>query len=178
MRIAVFLDGANFFFMQKDDLGWFADPKKIIDYIESLYGSVEDAYYYIGQDSPPDIRQQAFLDALPMMGYAVVSKQIKTLFDEKTGNTKKKANLDIEIVLDMFNTIDNYDLAVLISGDGDFERALSLLKARGKKFLVMATDKYIARELRAAAGKHYVNLENIREDIEKETKAADLVENK
>lgn len=102
------------------------------------------------------------------MGYSLVSKQIKTLFDEKTGKTKKKANLDIEIVLDMFNTIDNYDLAVLISGDGDFERALTLLKARGKKFVVMATDKYMARELRAVAGRHYINLRDIKEDIEKE----------
>jgi hypothetical protein len=33
MRISVFLDGANFFFMQKDALFWFADPKKILDYI-------------------------------------------------------------------------------------------------------------------------------------------------
>lgn len=170
MRVAIFLDGSNFFFMQKEDLGWFADPKKIIRYIEKTYGEVEDAYYYVGQDAPPDLKQQAFLDALPLMGYSLVSKQIKTLFDEKTGKTKKKANLDIEIVLDMFNTIDNYDLAVLISGDGDFERALTLLKARGKKFVVMATDKYMARELRAVAGRHYINLRDIKEDIEKEEK--------
>ena len=34
MRVAVFLDGANFFFMQKDE-GWFADPKKVLDYIKN-----------------------------------------------------------------------------------------------------------------------------------------------
>jgi uncharacterized LabA/DUF88 family protein len=57
----------------------------------------------------------------------------QTIFDSKTGRSKKKANLDIEIVLDIFNTIDHYDMAVFISGDGDFERVLRLLKARGMK---------------------------------------------
>ena len=101
------------------------------------------------------------------MGYTLVTKQIKTIFDNKTGATKKKANLDIEIVLDMFNTIENYDYAVLISGDGDFERALTLLRSRGKKFSVIATDKYMSRELRGVAGRHYIKLEDIKEQIEK-----------
>jgi len=35
-----------------------------------------------------------------------------------------KANLDIEIVVDMFNTVEQYDRVVLFSGDGDFERAI------------------------------------------------------
>ena len=166
MRISVFLDGANFFFMQRDKLHWFADPKKILDYITTK-GPINEAFYYIGQDAPPEAKQQAFLDALPSMGYSLVTKQIKTIYDTKTGTIKKKANLDIEIVLDMFNTIDHYDMAVLISGDGDFERPLTLLRARGKQLLVIATDGFIARELRNVAGRHYIDLEVIRADIEK-----------
>lgn len=166
MRISVFLDGANFFFMQRDKLRWFADPKKILDYIATK-GEINEAFYYIGQDAPPEAKQQGFLDALPSMGYSLVSKQIKTIFDTKTGTTKRKANLDIEIVLDMFNTIDHFDMAVLISGDGDFERALTLLRARGKQLLVIATDGFIARELRNVAGRHYIDMLNIRADIER-----------
>lgn len=163
-KIAVFIDGANYFFMQKDGLGWFADPKKILNYL-TKYGEITDAYYYIGQDAPPEANQQAFLDALPNMGYSLVSKQIKTIFDVKTGTTKKKANLDIEIVLDMFNTIDNYDMAVLVSGDGDFERPLQLLKSRGKQFKIIATEKYIAREIRSVAGMHYIDFNDIKNDV-------------
>lgn len=163
MRVSVFLDGANFFFMQRD-LGWFADPKKVLDFI-STKGDIVDAFYYIGQDAPPEAKQKAFLDALPTMGYSLVTKQIKTIYDAKTGTQKRKANLDIEIVLDMFNTIEHYDLAVLISGDGDFERALQLLKARGKQFIVIATDNFIARELRSVAGRHYVKLDEIKSDV-------------
>lgn len=166
MRISVFLDGANFFFMQKDSLGWFADPRKILEYI-SKEGTIVDAFYYIGQDAPPDARQKSYLDALPSMGYTLVTKQIKTIYDTKTGTTKRKANLDIEIVLDMFNTIEHYDKAVLISGDGDFERALTLLRARGKQFSVLATDRFIARELLNVAGRHYIRLDSIKNEIEK-----------
>lgn len=43
MRISVFLDGANFFFMQKN-AGWFADPKKILEHI-SKEGEIVDAFY-------------------------------------------------------------------------------------------------------------------------------------
>lgn len=166
MRISVFLDGANFFFMQRDKLRWFADPKRILDFIATK-GDIIEAFYYIGQDAPPEARQKAFLDALPNMGYSLVTKQIKTIFDTKTGTTKKKANLDIEIVLDMFNTIDHYDMAVLISGDGDFERALTLLRARGKQLLVIATEGCIARELRNVAGRHFIDMIDIRSDIER-----------
>lgn len=163
MRISVFLDGANFFFMQKA-LGWFADPKKLLTYIGQK-GEVVDAFYYIGQDAPPDAKQGAFLNMLPTMGYSLVTKQIKTIYDSKSGQTKRKANLDIEIVLDMFNTMDYYDLAVLVSGDGDFERALQLLKARGKQFIVIATDKFVAQELLNVAGRHYIELNDIKADI-------------
>ena len=166
MKISVFLDGANFFFMQKEKLGWFVDPKKLLDHI-STFGEIHEAFYYIGQDAPPAAKQKSFLDAIPGMGYSLVTKQIKTIFDTKTGTTKKKANLDIEIVLDMFNTIDHYDMAVLVSGDGDFERALQLLRARGKQIRVIATEGFIARELRAVAGRHYIDLEALKSHIEK-----------
>lgn len=169
-RVSVFVDGANFFYMQKDDLKWFADPQKLLTYIESTYGNIVDAYYYIGQGVPPEIKQKLFLNALPEMGYSLITKTIKTIFDSKTGTEKRKANLDIEIVLDMFNTIDNYDLAILVSGDGDFTRALDLLKARGKQFIVIASKMFIASELKKVAGRHFVKLENLEGEIKKSDK--------
>ena len=167
MRVAVFVDGANFFFLQRDGLGWFADPRKILTYL-ARYGEVVDAYYYIGQQTQSDPRQQGYLDALPSMGYTVVTKPIKNIYDAQSGGYRRKANLDIEIVVDMFNTIDQYDMAILISGDGDFERALQLLRYRGKRVMVFSTEGYIAREIRNVVGGHYVDLATLRGDIEKQ----------
>ena len=166
-RIAVFVDGSNFFYMQTRDLGEFLDPKKLLDYL-GQFGEITDAYYYTGEDELHDAKQQGYLDALSHMGYALVTKRIKSIFDPQTGTTKRKANLDIEIVLDMFNTIDNYDMAVLVSGDGDFERALQLLKSRGKQFKVLATDTFVATEIRRVAGMHYINLSDIADQLKKD----------
>ena len=166
-RVAVFVDGANFFYMQRDGIHQLLDPKKLLQYF-TRFGTIVDAYYYIGYDAPLDARQQAFLDALPYMGYSLVTKPVKTIYDTGSGTETKKANLDVEIVLDMFNTIDNYDMAVLVSGDGDFERALQLLKSRGKQFKVLATDNFVASEIRRVAGMHYINLSDIADRMRKD----------
>ena len=101
------------------------------------------------------------------MGYSLVTKPIKTIYDSSSGKFIQKANLDIEIVLDMFNTIDLYDTAILVSGDGDFDRALRLLRARGKRFKVLASPHFVATELREMAGMHLIDMETIRAEIEK-----------
>ncbi len=165
MRVAVFIDGANYLYMQKQ-LDWHIDTKKILEYCKQ-FGSLEDAYYYIGIEAHPEARQQAYLDALTNMGYSLVTKPIKTIYDSSTGKTIQKANLDIEIVLDLFNTIDLYDMAILISGDGDFERALQLLKARGKKFKVIATAGLVAKEIKYVCGMHYIDFKDIKEFVQK-----------
>jgi uncharacterized LabA/DUF88 family protein len=166
MRISLFVDGGNFFYMQKKDLGWWIDPRKLLEYIRSK-GDLIDANYYVGKDAHPEARQDKYLKALTYMGYSLVTKDLKNVLQDD-GTYKQKANLDIEIVLDMFNTIEHYDMAVLVSGDGDFERPINLLKARGKRYLVMATKNFIARELREAVGMHYEDFEKFREQVEKD----------
>ncbi len=165
MDISIFIDGANYFFMQRNGLKWWIDAEKLLNYFKDI-GTIVDATYYVGIGTPPDTQQQAFQNRLIDIGYAIENKNIKEIFDDTTGETKKKANLDIEIVLDMFNTIDHYDMAILVSGDGDFERPLKLLKARGKKFKVISTRGFIAHELKMAAGIHYIDIATLKDKIE------------
>lgn len=164
MRIAVFVDGANFFYLQKNCLKWWIDSKKLLDHIGTR-GDVVDATYYVGVDSTKN--QDDYLKFLMNIGFSIERKDLKTIIQED-GTEKKKANLDIEIVLDMFNTIENYDMAILVSGDGDFERPLKLLKARGRKFLVMSSQGFVAKEIREVAGMHYVDFQSLRDCLEKE----------
>lgn len=161
-RVAVFVDGSNLFYLQRDQLRWYVDLEKLLFHIEEEYGEIVDAYFYVSQSAPPEAKQQGFLDTIPSMGYSLYTKPLKEIRDDD-GAIKHKANLDIEIVLDMFNTIDNYDLAVLVSGDGDFDRALQLLRARGKRFIVMSTRGCVARELRNTAGRHYVDFNSLKD---------------
>jgi uncharacterized LabA/DUF88 family protein len=168
-RIAVFVDGSNLFYLQKSKLNVRFDLKKLLEYI-GRFGDVVYACFYTGQDlQAEDNKQQGFIDKLPHLHFSVVTKPLKTIHDVVTGNPiKQKANLDVEIVLDMFNTIDNYDMAVLISGDGDFVRPLELLRAKGKTFKVLAIHETIARELLRLAGMDYIDFRDILEHICKE----------
>ena len=164
-RISVFVDGSNFFYLQKDCLRWFIDPKKLLDWAGKR-GEVVDATYYASTD-PTNEKQIGYLKALYHMGYAVEQKPIK-MFAQNDGTEKHKANLDIEIVLDMFNTIDRYDEVVLVSGDADFTRALQILRARGKQFVILSTKCFVSKEVRQVAGMHYIDFADIREAVEKD----------
>ena len=162
-RVAVFLDGANCFYTQKK-IGWNIDAEKLLNYCKK-YGEVVEAVYYTGVSVGSS--QRKFLDKLAYMGYSLVTKPIKTITDHTTGQSTQKANLDIEIVLDMFNMIDRYDIAILISGDGDFERAIQQLKSRGKEVKVISTRSSVAIELVHAIGINYIDLLGIRELVER-----------
>jgi uncharacterized LabA/DUF88 family protein len=162
-KVAIFMDGANSFYTQKK-MGWQIDAEKLLNYCKE-YGNVVEAVYYTGESS--DVKQKSFLNKMAYIGYSLETKPVKTIRDYETGETSQKANLDIEIVLDMFNMIDRYDMAILISGDGDFERALRQLKARGKEVKVISTRRSVATELVHAMGINYIDLLAIREQVER-----------
>lgn len=164
-RIAVFVDGSNFFYLQRDFLGWWIDPGKLLSWLGKR-GTVVDATYYVSVDQANE-GQRNYLKALTHMGFRVETKNIK-LYKQDDGSQRHKANMDIEIVVDMFNQIESYDEVVLISGDSDFARALQMLRARGKQFLVMSTNGLVASEMRAVAGMHYQDIGELKEFIEKD----------
>lgn len=163
-RAAIFIDGANMFYAQRK-LNWHFEYRKILEYFAKEY-EIYNAFYYTGVKAPPESKDRAFLNALTAIGYTVRTKTIKTMVDQETGEETQKANLDIEIAIDMFNTVDKYDVAILLSGDGDFERAVELLRSRGKEIIAVATKGMIAHELRNAVDK-FIDLADLRPYIEK-----------
>lgn len=168
-RVAVFVDGSNFYHTQKK-LGWNVDAERLLDYCKE-YGNIVEAVYYTGVSGEGN--QRKFHDWLAYNGFSLVTKPVKIIHDQTSGQTTQKANLDIEIVLDMFNMVDRYDMAVLISGDSDFERALQLLKSRGKEVKVISTRGMVATELVHTTGINYVDLLAIKELVERKTAETD-----
>ncbi len=163
-KISIFVDGNNMFYAQQKN-GWFFDPRKVIDYFSEESGfMLINAFWYTGLKDSQD--QRGFRDALISLGYTVRTKILKEYYDDSSGRFSQKANLDIEIVVDMFNTVDQYDRVVLFSGDGDFERAIELLRSKNTHITVVSTDGMIARELRNATDR-YIDLNEIRYCIEK-----------
>ncbi|MEM1171029.1 MAG: NYN domain-containing protein [Cyanobacteria bacterium P01_H01_bin.35] len=162
-RLSIFVDGNNMFYAQQKN-GWFFDPRRVLEYFNKPEVKLINAFWYTGLKDPQD--QRGFRDALISLGYTVRTKILKEYYDDVSGRYSQKANLDIEIVVDMFNTVDQYDEVVLFSGDGDFERAIELLRSKNTHITVVSTEGMIARELRNATDQ-YVDLNNIRDQIEK-----------
>ncbi len=163
-RLSIFVDGNNMFYAQQKN-GWFFDPRRVLDYFKSEPNTtLVNAFWYTGLKDPQD--QRGFRDALISLGYTVRTKILKEYYDDNSGRYSQKANLDIEIVVDMFNTVDQYDKVILFSGDGDFERAIELLRSKNTHITVVSTEGMIARELRNATDR-YIDLNDVRDQIEK-----------
>lgn len=163
-RLSIFVDGNNMFYAQQKN-GWFFDPKRVLEHFTREADTVlVNAFWYTGLKDLQD--QRGFRDALISLGYTVITKILKEYYDDNSGRYSQKANLDIEIVVDMFNTVDQYDRVILFSGDGDFERAIELLRGKSTHIIVVSTEGMIARELRNATD-HYIDLNDIRKEIEK-----------
>ena len=56
----------------------------------------------------------------------------------KYGDGKVKANLDIELVVDMMKTARNLDIAIVVSGDGDFAPAIRAVQEKGVRVEVIS----------------------------------------
>lgn len=170
-RVSLFVDGANMYYAQKR-LGWFVDFRRVLNLFgESVGNTISEAYYYTGADIAGKRSDSSFHDYLIHSGYTVRTKAIKQMIDDTTGEIVEKANLDIELVIDMFNTVELYDTCVLLSGDGDFERALELVRSKGKRIAVVAHPDMTARELRNVAGRNFFDLRDLERTISRKDRA-------
>ena len=68
-----------------------------------------------------------------------------------------KANVDIELALDLVTMADRLDVAVLISGDGDFQHLVEVLQGRGLRVEVAGLGQSVAGALKKAADQ-YIDL--------------------
>lgn len=167
---ALFIDAENLYFTQKN--GWPIDFERMYAFFVEHY-AIYNAFYYTVVDPSNEEgyeEKNQFLDQLAFAGYTVRRKQVKLI---RTGDKfVRKGNVDIEMVVDMFNTRDLYDVVILFSGDSDFERALELLRTYGKEVLVVSAKGSVAKELINAADK-YVDLEKLKAEVAALPAAAD-----
>ena len=129
-NVAVFVDVANIFYAAKAG-------GVDIDYVTLLKSATAGrdfvrAYAYTGLD-PENENQRQFHAFLARSGYKVVSKDIR-----KYGDGRIKANLDIELVVDMMRLARNLDIAVVVSGDGDFAPAIRAVQEMGVRVEVIS----------------------------------------
>ncbi len=158
-RVAVFIDGNNLFHAAR-----FHNID--IDYNKLLRillgdGRLLRAFFYTGVDAGAE-RQQGFLLWMRRNGFRVVQKDLKTFYDGT-----RKANLDVEIAVDMLSLAGRYDTAVLVSGDEDFVYAVNAVAYKGCRVEVAGFRSNTAPRLIDVAD-FFIDLGEIAESIRKD----------
>ena len=124
-RIAIFIDGNNLFHAART-IGIEVDYAKLLKLL-CQGGSLLRAFFYTGVDENAS-KQQGFLLWMRRNGYRVVQKELK-VFPDGT----KKANLDVEIAVDMLSLCGKYETSILVSGDEDFAYAINAVAYKGAR---------------------------------------------
>ena len=162
-RVAIFIDGGSLFYgaMQLDiEINY----QKLLHCLTA--GSrLLRPFFYTGVDSDND-KQQSFLLWMRRNGYRVITKELVEFSDGS-----KKADLDIEIAVDMMTLIGSYDTAVLVSGDGDLAYAVNAISYKGVRVEVVSLRSMTSDNLINVADA-YVDLQEIKDYIQKTPSAA------
>jgi len=158
-RVAVFIDGNNLFHAAR-----FHNID--IDYNKLLRvllgdGRLLRAFFYTGVDAGAE-RQQGFLLWMRRNGFRVIQKELKTFYDGT-----RKANLDVEIAVDMLSLAGRYDTAVLVSGDEDFVYAVNAVAYKGCRVEVAGFRSNTAPKLIDVAD-YFIDLGEIADKVRKE----------
>ena len=125
-----FIDSQNLNLGIKD-LGWRIDLKKFRKYLKDKY-RIEKAFLFIGY-----IRKyQSMYNNLLSYGYDIV---FKPTVRNRVG--KVKGNVDAELVLHTMKELDNFDKAVIVSGDGDFYCLIEYLNELNKLEAILIPNK-------------------------------------
>jgi uncharacterized LabA/DUF88 family protein len=145
-RVGVFVDTANVE-LATDRLRVRFDWTKVLRLLlkdRQLVRAV--AYSPIHDDPAVSIETQRFVEPFLDRGFKIVTKPFRRFQDGSI-----KANLDIELALDVVAMLDRLDVLVLVSGDGDFQRLVELAQSRGVRVEVAAVGASTASNLRHAA---------------------------
>jgi uncharacterized LabA/DUF88 family protein len=157
-RVAIFVDGSNLFYAALQ-LNIEIDYTKLLARLTG--GSrLLRSFFYTGVDRTNE-KQQGFLLWMRRNGYRVIAKDLIQLPDGS-----KKANLDVEIAVDMMALVGSYDTAVLVSGDGDLAYAVDAVSYRGVRVEVVSLRSMTSDSLINVSDR-YIDLENVKEEIQK-----------
>ena len=151
-----FIDGHNFYLAIRDS-GWKLDFKRFRVYLSEKYG-VGKAYYFIGFVES----NRGLYDALRAYGYEMIFKPTS-----KAREGEVKGNCDAELVLQAMIDLNEYQQAVIVTGDGDFACLIKYLRKKDKLKCVLSPDRdKCSWLLRESAQKQIAFMNDLRGKLE------------
>ncbi len=141
-RVGVFVDVANLLYSARS-LRVNIDFGQLLDFLRGNR-RLARAHAYTPTNPEPGA-DQAFLSAVKGLGYRITTKNYKTF-----SSGAKKADLDLDLCMDIVRLVDAkaLDTVVLVSGDSDFLPLLDYCADHGVRVEVAAFDDAAAMILR------------------------------
>ena len=149
-KVAIFIDGSNLYHALRSNFK--RNDLNFVEFAHKLCGTrqLSRVYYYNVLQDPSQYpegsrEQQDFLEALHRMPYLEV----------RLGGVKIAQGIPVEKGIDImlatdllhFAWINMYDVAMLVSGDGDFAYALQAVKNMGKHVEVAYFENNVSKDL-------------------------------
>jgi len=157
-KIYAFIDSQNLNLGVKSQC-WDLDFKKFRKYLEDKY-KVEKTFLFIGY-LPGN---ESLYTYLQKSGYIIIFKP--TLEIKKDGKIIIKGNVDAELVLHTMIEYNNYNKAIIVSGDGDFHCLIEYLIKQNKLHKIIVPNLHYSSLLRKFS-KFIVNIKLFREKVKK-----------
>ena len=143
-----FIDSQNLNLAIQDQ-GWKLDLKRFRIYLYDKF-SVSKAFMFIGFVPT----NQSLYTSLQEYNYILVFKPTLIL-----PNGKVKGNVDAELVLHAMTEYQNYNKAVIVTGDGDFHCLIDYLKRHDKlkRLIIPNRNKYSSLLSKLGLDLHFLN---------------------
>jgi len=113
------------------------------------------------------LQRVRFYQKLNGFGYKLYLKPVK-LYDQEDGTTKRKANCDVDMAFYLMKEKDNFNKAIILSGDGDFLPVLKYLKEQDRDVIILARGPRTAKEIKQFAGSNFRDFEYLRELLKRD----------
>jgi uncharacterized LabA/DUF88 family protein len=138
--------------------GWKLDFAKYRLYLRNKY-KVEKAYLFIGYIE----KNSKLYQKLQEWGYILIFKPVLSIKKEK--KETYKGNVDAELVLHTMIQKENFEKAIIVSGDGDFYCLVEYLSNEDLLDKIMTPNSRYSSLLREF-GRYIVDITNLRDKLE------------
>lgn len=151
-RVGVFVDAQNMYHSAKNLYHAKVNFKKVLEQAANGRQLIRAFIYVIKTESG---EEKAFIEALEKGGYEIKIKDLQVF-----SGGAKKADWDVGMAIDAVILADKIDVAVLITGDGDFVPLVDYLRVnKGLKVEVVSFARSTSGKLKEAVDV-YTDLES------------------
>jgi|SRR3989344_4111699 len=167
-KVGVFVDDSNLYHAYKK-YNWRVDLGKLKALLET-HSDLMFINYHIGIPAKSDVNLKGTEDFLRKLQGIVIVKTKPMKYIRTAGKIVKKADVDVEIVLDVVRSIDKLDVVIVMAGDSDYlELKNYVTRDKKKVILFMGYKESMAWGLRQC---WHLYLDEIKEKVVFENKQA------